>query len=164
MFLLFRTLAYATLFISFILVYLPARVLAWAGVVRPVILGWPQIGGWIVGSVGAIIALCCVFAFTLIGKGTPAPFDPPRRLVVRGPYRFLRNPMYLGAALALAGAALFYKSMALLGFVTVFLLAAHLMVVMYEEPTLRRSFGQEYADYCHAVRRWFPVAHPSTTR
>lgn len=156
MFVLIRTIAYATLFISFVLIYLPARVLAWAGVARPAALGWPQIGGTIVCALGAFVALSCVLAFTFIGKGTPAPFDPPRRLVIRGPYRYVRNPMYLGAALALAGAALFYRSAALLAFVAVFLLATHLFVLLYEEPTLRRNFGPDYADYCHSVHRWFP--------
>ncbi len=66
--------------------------------------------------------------------GTPAPFDPPRQLVVAGPYRMVRNPMYLGAALALAGAALFYRSWALLLYCAAFLLITHLFVVGYENP------------------------------
>lgn len=156
MFVLIRTLTYAALFVAFILIYLPARVLAWAGVARPALMGWPQLGGLIVGSVGVVLALSCVFAFAFIGKGTPAPFDPPRRLVIRGPYRFLRNPMYLGAGVALAGAALFYQSLALLAFTALFLLVAHFFVILYEEPTLRRSFGPGYADYCHHVHRWLP--------
>lgn len=158
MFVLIRTLVYATLFIGIILIYLPARVLAWAGVARPASLEWPQFAGLLLGTLGAAIALCCVLAFTFIGKGTPAPFDPPRRLVVRGPYRFVRNPMYLGAALALAGAAVFYLSPALVGFVALFLLTTHLFVVLYEEPTLRRSFGADYTAYCGHVRRWLPGA------
>ncbi|MGO8759397.1 MAG: methyltransferase family protein [Terracidiphilus sp.] len=156
MFVLIRTLTYATLFIGFVLVYLPARLLAWSGIVRPAAMGWPQVGGLIVVSAGAVIALSCVFAFAFIGKGTPAPFDPPRRLVIRGPYRFVRNPMYLGAALALAGAALFYKSTALAAFVAGFLLVTHLFVVIYEEPTLHRTFGPDYQAYCHRVHRWRP--------
>jgi protein-S-isoprenylcysteine O-methyltransferase Ste14 len=91
-----------------------------------------------------------------IGKGTPAPFDPPRRLVVRGPYRFVRNPMYLGGALTLAGAALFYRSLFLLGYDCIFLLAFSLFVLFYEEPTLRRTFGPDYEAYCHRVARWLP--------
>lgn len=156
MFVLIRTLTYAALFVAFILIYLPARVLAWAGVARPALMGWPQLSGLILGSVGVVLALSCVFAFAFIGKGTPAPFDPPRRLVIRGPYRFLRNPMYLGAGVALAGAALFYQSLALLAFTALFLLVAHFFVILYEEPTLRRSFGPGYADYCHHVHRWLP--------
>jgi protein-S-isoprenylcysteine O-methyltransferase Ste14 len=122
-------------------------------------MGWTQIAGLVIGTAGAVIALSCVWAFAFIGKGTPAPFDPPRRLVVRGPYRFLRNPMYVGAALAVAGAALFYQSIQLLAFVAGFLLVTHLFVVLYEEPTLRRLFGLDYQDYCRRVHRWFPAAH-----
>jgi protein-S-isoprenylcysteine O-methyltransferase Ste14 len=92
----------------------------------------------------------------VVGKGTPAPFDPPRRLVIRGPYRYLRNPMYLGAALALLGAALFYRSLPLLGYVGGFLLVTHGFVVWYEEPTLGRLFGAEYQAYRTRVRRWLP--------
>ncbi len=159
MFVLVRTITYATLFVGLLLVYLPSRILAWSGIVRPAAMGWPQFGGLVIGTAGALIALSCVCAFAFIGKGTPAPFDPPRRLVVRGPYRFVRNPMYIGAALAVAGAALFYKSVALAAFVAGFLLVTHLFVVLYEEPTLLRLFGPEYASYCQHVHRWRPSAH-----
>lgn len=156
MFILMRTLTYATLFIAFVLILLPAQVLSWAGVASPRTLGGAQIGGLIVCGLGAVLALSCVAAFALIGKGTPAPFDPPRKLVIRGPYRWVRNPMYIGAAVALAGAALFYRSAALWAFVAGFLIVTHLFVVLYEEPHLRRVFGQEYDSYCHAVHRWAP--------
>src|SRR5450631_479492 len=82
--------------------------------------------------------------------------DPPRRLVVRGPYRFVRNPMYISAGLALAGAALFYESLPLLGYIGLYFVATHLFVVWYEEPVLRHTFGQEYEAYCRRVRRWWP--------
>jgi len=151
-----RTITYAALFIALMLIYLPARVLSWSGIVRPAEMGVPQVVGMILGAAGTAVALWCVFAFAFIGRGTPAPFDPPRRLVIRGPYRFVRNPMYMGAALALASAALFYESWPLLGYAGLFLLVAHLFVVLYEEPTLRRTFGQEYETYCGQVRRWWP--------
>lgn len=160
MFVLIRTLTYASLFIGLVLIYLPARLLAWSGIARPDALGWPQIAGAVVCTLGGVIALACVSAFAFIGRGTPAPFDPPRRLVVRGPYRFVRNPMYIGAALALAGAALFFQSAALFVFVVGFVAVTHLFVVIYEEPTLRRSFGPEYLEYCRHVHRWRPSAHP----
>ena len=156
MFVAFRAITYATLFTAFLLIYLPARVLSWSGIARPAAIEGPQIVGMITTCAGAAIALWCISAFVWVGSGTPAPFDPPRRLVMRGPYRFVRNPMYLGAALALAGAALFYRSAILLTYVFVFLLACHLFVVWYEEPTLQRSFGAEYEAYCHRVRRWWP--------
>jgi protein-S-isoprenylcysteine O-methyltransferase Ste14 len=105
---------------------------------------------------GAALAVWCILSFAFLGRGTPAPFDPPRRLVLRGPYRYVRNPMYLGAALALAGAALFYRSGALLAYTGAFLLVMHAFVVWYEEPTLRRTFGESYEAYRRQVRRWLP--------
>ena len=156
MFVLMRTITYASLFIGFVLIYLPSRVLAWAGIGRPAEIGWAQIAGIVICCAGAVIALWCVGAFAWLGRGTPAPFDPPRRLVIRGPYRFVRNPMYIGAATALAGAALFFTSLSLFAFVCGFLLVTHLFVTLYEEPTLKRLFGPEYADYCAHVGRWRP--------
>ena len=158
MFVALRTLTYASLFIAFVLIYLPARVLAWAGIASPASLGPAQWIAMVTGAVGAALALWCVGAFAWIGKGTPAPFDPPRRLVIRGPYRFVRNPMYIGAALAVASAALYFGSWALLLFVAGFLLVCHTFVLVYEEPHLRRIFGPEYQDYCLHVHRWLPRA------
>jgi len=155
-FVLVRTVTYATLFIGLVLVFLPARLLSWSGVTRPPAIGVGQVIGMPVAAIGAALALWCIFTFALLGKGTPAPFDPPRHLVVRGPYRFLRNPMYLGAAIALAGAALFYDSAALAGYAGAFLLMTHAFVIWYEEPTLRASFGAEYDGYCSQVSRWWP--------
>ena len=88
MFIAFRAITYATLFIGFLLIYLPARVLSWSGIGRPAIRG-PQMMGMIVGTAGVGVALWCIFTFVRIGRGTPAPFDPPRRLVIRGPYQFV---------------------------------------------------------------------------
>ena len=155
-----RAVTYASLFIGFVLVFLPARVLAGAGVTRPVVAGLPQIAGTLLGGAGGALALWCVLAFAFVGRGTPAPFDPPRRLVVRGPYDRVRNPMYLGATLALAGAALFYRSSALFGYAGLFLALAHLFVLGYEEPALRRTFGAEYHAYCGRVGRWWPRLRP----
>jgi protein-S-isoprenylcysteine O-methyltransferase Ste14 len=152
-----RAVTYTALFIGLLFIYLPGRLLAWSGVVRPEANGAPQIAGMIIGGVGTVIALWCIFAFVFVGKGTPAPVDPPRRLVIRGPYRFVRNPMYIGAGLVLAGLAIFYKSILVAVYAGLFFLAAHIFVVTYEEPTLRRTFGQEYDAYCARVRRWWPA-------
>ena len=156
MFVFVRAVTYSTLFIGLMLVYVPARLLSWSGLVRPVAMEVQQVVGMVIGVAGSAVALWCIFTFASVGKGTPAPFDPPRRLVIRGPYRFVRNPMYLGAGLALAGAALFNESWPLLRYTGFFLLATHLLVVWYEEPALRRTFGQEYEAYCGRVRRWWP--------
>src|SRR5436190_23748569 len=156
MFVLVRAVTYAALFIGFVLVCLPGRFLSWSGIVAPATTGAPQVAGMIMVMIGTALALWCVFTFVFIGKGTPAPFDPPRKLVIRGPYRFVRNPMYIGAGMTLAGAALFYQSLPLLGYTALFFLATHLFVVLYEEPTLRRTFGDEYEAYCDRVKRWIP--------
>jgi protein-S-isoprenylcysteine O-methyltransferase Ste14 len=156
MFALVRAIAYAAVFIGFVLVYLPGRFLAWSGIVEPATTGAPQVAGMIVVAIGTVIALWCVLTFVFIGKGTPAPFDPPRKLVVRGPYRFVRNPMYIGAGMTIAGAAVYYQSFSILSYTCLFFLITHLFVVFYEEPTLRRTFGDEYEAYFGRVRRWLP--------
>lgn len=135
---------------------MPGRILERSGIVRPAQLGAAEYAGLAVAVAGGALALWCIVTFAVVGRGTPAPFDPPRRLVVRGPYRYVRNPMYLGAALALAGAALFYRSTPLFGYTGLFLVATHLFVVWYEEPTLARLFGAEYDAYRARVRRWLP--------
>ena len=156
MFVLVRAATYAVLFIGLVLIYVPARLLTWSGIVRPATIEVQQVAGMLIGAVGAAVVLWCVFTFASMGRGTPAPFDPPRRLVSQGPYRFVRNPMYIGAGLTLASAALFYESLPLLGYAGFFFLATHLFVVWYEEPALRRSFGQDYEAYCGRIRRWWP--------
>jgi len=155
-FVLARALVYSTFFIGFLLVFLPARVIAWSGIAAPARVGALQILGVAVAAAGAVLAVTCILTFVFVGRGTPAPFDPPRQLVVRGPYRLVRNPMYVGAAAALLGAALYYESLPLVAYTAAFLLVMHLFVRVYEEPKLRRSFGDVYEDYCRRVGRWWP--------
>jgi protein-S-isoprenylcysteine O-methyltransferase Ste14 len=156
MFVLVRAVTYATLFVGLLLVFLPARILTAAGIVAPASIGLIQIIGMIVGGAGAALAVWCIFTFVFIGKGTPAPFDPPRRLVVRGPYRLVRNPMYVGAGFALLGAALFYRSAGLIAYLLVLLVVIHSFVIFYEEPVLTKKFGADYDAYRIHVRRWLP--------
>lgn len=152
-----RAITYASVFIGFVLVFLPARVLSGAGVAGPARVGAPQLAGMALGAAGAAVAIWCVLSFAVLGRGTPAPFDPPRRLVVRGPYRYVSNPMYLGAGSALVGAALFYETGALGAYAAGFLALMHLVVVLYEEPTLQQTFGDDYQAYCRQVHRWWPT-------
>ncbi len=156
MFVLARAATYSTLFIGLLLVFVPGQILAGSGIVRPADLGLLEVVGMVIGAAGGALALWCILTFVVVGKGTPAPFDPPRKLVVDGPYRYVRNPMYIGAALALGGAALCYRSIALLGYVGLFLIATHLFVVAYEEPALARAFGDDCEAYRVRVRRWLP--------
>ena len=155
-FMLARAITYSALFIGLLLIYLPDRILSSTGIRQPAAIGLWQLAGMLLGACGAALALTCIVTFAFVGRGTPAPFDPPRQLVVQGPYRFVRNPMYLGAALALTGAALFYRSARLFGYAAAFLVITHLFVVMYEEPTLQRNFDGDYQAYCKRVSRWWP--------
>jgi protein-S-isoprenylcysteine O-methyltransferase Ste14 len=105
-------------------------------------------------ALGAIIYAWCAWDFGRSGKGTPAPYDPPKELVVKGLYRFTRNPMYVGVFLALVGEAALFESANLIIYALFVLLAFHLRVVYYEEPVLRRVFGKSFEEYCRSVPRW----------
>ena len=117
---------------------------------------WTAVPGIILMVVGGILALTCVGEFVLRGRGIPAPFDSPRAFVAIGPYRYLRNPMYVGGFTMLVGFSLYEHSISMLLFSLAWLLAVHLFVVLYEEPTLREKFGATYTGYCNAVARWIP--------
>ncbi len=106
--------------------------------------------------VGTFVAFSCVAVFATRGRGTPAPFDPPRRFVASGPYRFVRNPMYLGAAAVIAGAGLYVGSASIILLAMLFLAFFHIFVLVYEEPHLRAQFGDSYAEYTRSVSRWLP--------
>lgn len=105
-------------------------------------------------AVGAALHLWCVREFYLRGKGTLAPWAPPAHLVTGGLYRYSRNPMYVAVLLVLAGWALAYSSRALAVYAGVVGIAFHVRVVLAEEPTLQRTFGEEWRTYRRAVPRW----------
>ena len=107
-------------------------------------------------AVGVAVYLWCAWDFAAFGGGTPLPLDPPKQLVARGLYRFVRNPMYVGVLLAIFGQALWFGSVATLWYALGIALMFHLWVVFYEEPALRRKFGESYAQYSKTVPRWMP--------
>jgi protein-S-isoprenylcysteine O-methyltransferase Ste14 len=109
---------------------------------------------------GGILALICAGVFVARGRGTPALFDAPREFVAIGPYRYCRNPMYIGGLLLLMGFGLYERSVSILIMAVVLFGVVHLLVVCYEEPTLRKSFGGPYQQYCKEVRRWIPKLRP----
>jgi protein-S-isoprenylcysteine O-methyltransferase Ste14 len=117
---------------------------------------WLQVPGLVLAALGVALALSCVVAFALVGKGTPAPFDPPREFVAVGPYRWVRNPMYLGAVSVICGIGLWLGSIGAIVVAVFFILLTHAFVLLYEEPSLEARFGASYLRYKESVARWLP--------
>lgn len=111
---------------------------------------------------GFAVALRCVWDFGRTGHGTPAPIAPPKRLVVVGFYRYVRNPMYVGFLTGWTGLWVVFgrANLAAVGLACLALLGVHLFVLGYEEPTLRRMFGAQYEEYSRNVSRWLPRLRP----
>ena len=107
-------------------------------------------------AAGGLMYAWCVWDFAVFGRGTPAPIDPPTRLVVRGLYRYTRNPMYLSVMTVILGWAVLYQAEVLGLYALALGLIFHLFIMFYEEPHLRVVFGREYEEYCAAVSRWGP--------
>ncbi len=107
-------------------------------------------------ALGAVGLLDSFGRFALRGLGTPAPVFPTRHLVVSGLYRYVRNPMYVAVVATILGQGLILGNLRLLEYGGGFWLTTHLFVLLYEEPTLRASFGSEYKSYCAEVPRWIP--------
>jgi protein-S-isoprenylcysteine O-methyltransferase Ste14 len=120
--------------------------------------------GGLLCLIGAALYFTCLAEFVHRGRGTPAPTDPPRRLVGEGPYRYSRNPMYLAALSIVLGEALLLGSKGLLAYSAALFLAFHLFVVLYEEPTLTRKFPEEYRAYRRSVPRWVGLRRREPTR
>jgi protein-S-isoprenylcysteine O-methyltransferase Ste14 len=140
--------------------YVPWRITRWHA--AP-----PLLGLWALRPIGAaltivgLVALAESFSrFALRGRGTPAPVMPPRRLVVSGLYRYVRNPMYVAVLWIVVGQALLFGSRRLLAYAALVWVTVHLWVLLYEEPVLRARFGAEYVAYTAAVRRWWPRRRP----
>lgn len=136
-------------------------------VVPPVIAyfdPWKRGGAWAAGAVvmclGLALLLLCVRDFYVSGKGTLAPWDPPKELVVGGPYRFMRNPMYAGVLLLVLGWSALYLSPLLLAYAVALGAGFHLRVVRNEEPWLKARFGDRWESYRAHVPRWLPRVTP----
>src|SRR6266478_4760528 len=104
--------------------------------------------GWLFIAAGIALYFACAFwGFAVRGRGTPLPLDPPKKLVVAGPYRIVRNPMYWSVAFVMLGEAAVFHSVALVDLAVVFFVAVNLFVLFVEEPGLRAKFGSEYKQY-----------------
>ena len=107
-------------------------------------------------GIGVVLLGTCIWEFARRGRGTLAPVDPPTELVVRGLYRYVRNPMYLSVTMIVLGEVILTGSRGLLGYWAVWFAAVNLFVIGYEEPALRRRFGPTYERYRATVGRWVP--------
>ena len=109
---------------------------------------------------GAALLLACIFEFARSGRGTLSPADPPSTLVVRGPYRYVRNPMYVGVTAIGLGEWLLTHSPGMLVYLACWFVVVNLFVMLFEEPTLRSTFSESYERYTRSVRRWIPSLRP----
>ncbi|HET8579944.1 MAG TPA: isoprenylcysteine carboxylmethyltransferase family protein [Nitrospiraceae bacterium] len=134
-------------------VYIPFILLPRGPQVETGIFAYLAFPLWLVGGV---TILWCFWVFAFKGHGTPAPIDPPRELVTTGFYRYVRNPICVGALIILIGHFLWFKTIWLPAYAVVVFLAFHLFVTLYEEPTLKKKFGIAYEDYRRTVPRWIP--------
>ena len=150
-----RTLIYVPSFILFFgCIALSVR--AYDQTIGIALPAWTRAIGIIFMIVGSVLVLICVGVFVSRGRGTPAIFDPPREFVALGPYKYVRNPMYVGGFILLIGFGLYHHSVSMLALALLLALLFHLFVLWVEEPGLEQRFGFSYRDYKNSVNRWLP--------
>ena len=133
--------------------FIPLALLRTGPQVQTGFLAYAAFPLWVIGTT---VLIWCFWDFLVKGKGTPAPIDPPKELVVSGLYRYVRNPMYVGILLVILGHFLWFGFWNLLIYAAVVFAAFSAFVIFYEEPTLKRNFGAAYEDYLKEVPRWIP--------
>lgn len=150
-----KTLTFLIVFPGIVLFYVPYEIVTSSSIAtfRLGILCYAAVITWFLG---VSISLWCVWDFVSKGRGTPAPIDPPKELVVAGLYKIVRNPMYVGILLILLGHIFWFQSILLVLYAVCLFIAFHLFVVFYEEPTLREKFGDSYDRFSQRVPRWIP--------
>jgi len=149
--LLLKNLLFTVLVPGTVGVYLPLRLAQGAPAAGPTL-----VLALVLLAAGGAIYTWCVWDFASFGRGTPAPIDAPKRLVVRGLYRYVRNPMYVGVLTVILGWAVLFQSAQVLLYAIGIGVCFHLFVVLYEERRLAHQFGAEYREYCASVGRWLP--------
>jgi protein-S-isoprenylcysteine O-methyltransferase Ste14 len=152
-YIIFKTLLYLIFEAGLFALYIPLAFLRTGPRIETGILSFLAIPLWLIGS---LTVLWCFWAFTFKGRGTPNPTDPPKELVVTGPYHYVRNPVYVGVVFIFLGHFLWFGYWALLNYATLAFIGVHFFVVLYEEPTLKRRFGASYEEYLKSVPRWVP--------
>ena len=152
----FKSLLYLFLEAGLFALYIPLAVLRTGPKMETGMFSFLAIPVWLLGG---WIVLQCFWDFTMQGRGTPLPADPPRKLIISGFYRYVRNPIYVGVLLIFLGHFLWFGYWALFMYAIISFMGVHAFVVLYEEPTLKRKFGPSYEDYVRRVPRWIPKLH-----
>lgn len=141
--------------------YVPCRITHWhtgrSSPLSPV----PQAIGAILVLLGSASIVASFLRFAIQGLGTPAPPFPTRKLIISGMYQYVRNPMYVAVVAVILGQALAFGSLRLAVYAACVWLTMHLFVLLYEEPKLRRSFGEDYEMYLTSTPRWLPTIKPA---
>jgi protein-S-isoprenylcysteine O-methyltransferase Ste14 len=148
-----------------VLVFIPAIILLLNKDSRfpPKLITPSQISFWLAllaASIGFALCVWTLKLFTKYGEGTPAPWDPPRKLVIIGPYRYSRNPMITGALLLLLAEALLFHSWPIAAWMILFFVGNAIYFPLVEEKGLEKRFGNEYLQYKARVPRWIPRLRP----
>ena len=149
----YKSLLYLIIEAGLFALYIPLTLLRAGPRIHTGVISFLAIPLWLIGS---LVVLSCFWNFTFKGRGTPIPSDPPKELVITGPYRYVRNPIYVGVLLIFLGHFLWFGYWAMLIYTVSAFIGVHLFVLLYEEPTLKRKFGAAYEDYLKRVPRWMP--------
>ena len=157
MLLLFKNLLFTVLIPGTVVIYLPLEIAGDQGIGS----GLSIAAAVVLLALGVSIYAWCVWDFASFGRGTPAPIDAPSRLVVRGLYRYSRNPMYVGVLAVILGQAALFEAPRILLWGLAVSVCFYLFVLLYEEPHLARVFGASYQEYRSRVGRWLPTIRRS---
>lgn len=152
------TLAFVLVVPTTLIGYVPYALTGW--VLQSPLFPGARLVGIVLAAAGLPLFVAFNLRFVREGEGTPAPIAPPRHLVVGGPFRYVRNAGYVAVVALVAAQGLFFGSEVVLAYAAVLFVLFHAFVLLYEEPTLRRQFGVEYARYCQQVPRWIPHCPP----
>jgi protein-S-isoprenylcysteine O-methyltransferase Ste14 len=150
-----------------VVVFIPAAILWISGRLgySPKFAAADQFLFWIAllaASIGLCLSIWTATLFVKVGKGTPAPWDPPKKLVIRGPYCYVRNPMILGVMFMLLAESLLFQSLSIAAWLVVFFIGNSIYFPLVEEKSLEKRFGDDYREYKARVRRWIPRLRPWT--
>jgi protein-S-isoprenylcysteine O-methyltransferase Ste14 len=137
-------------------VLVPWLILRTAAAPSPRNLGLLELVAIPLAALGAAMIVWVSAAFVRLGHGTPVPIDPPTTFVAAGLFRYVRNPMYVGVLTVLLAETIFFRSLPILIYALAIGLALHVFLVAFEEPQLKRRFGDSYVRYLAATPRWIP--------